>query len=193
MIDGIVLQKKLLVVGIMAADQNHGIGYKSQIPWRLKSDMAFFRETTMNSVVIYGSNTLKTLPVLKGRTEILLTRKPVEQNERTSKIAAVCDSVESALRMAAILAPREGRQAVYVIGGAQVYEAFIPYYDNFLLTRIKAVVQADTHFNTNFLTPVAGDSWKSTVVHEVEASEKDEFAFTIFEYSRVLNGQLAGS
>jgi dihydrofolate reductase len=60
---------------IVAVDKNWGIGKKNDLLFQLPLDMKFFRSTTLNKVVIMGSNTLKSFPngnPLKNRTNIVL-------------------------------------------------------------------------------------------------------------------------
>ena len=53
---------------ILATDSKYGISKLGNIPWRLKSDMAFFRDVTTRkygnnkNAVIIGKNTWKSLP-----------------------------------------------------------------------------------------------------------------------------------
>ena len=45
------------MIEIVAADKKWGIGIKGDLLTPLPEDMKFFRETTKNSVVIYGRKT----------------------------------------------------------------------------------------------------------------------------------------
>ena len=58
---------------IVAVDKNWGIGAKNDLLFNLKQDMAFFRETTMDKIVVMGRNTLESFPggrPLKRRVNI---------------------------------------------------------------------------------------------------------------------------
>ena len=60
---------------IVAVDKKWGIGKKNDLLFSLPEDMKFFREKTLNKVVIMGSNTLKSFPggkPLKNRTNVVL-------------------------------------------------------------------------------------------------------------------------
>ena len=46
---------------IVAVDKNWGIGKKNDLLFSLPKDMEFFRKTTLNKVVVMGSNTLKSI------------------------------------------------------------------------------------------------------------------------------------
>ena len=60
---------------IVAADQNWGIGAKNDLLYNLKQDMNFFKEMTMDKIVVMGRNTLESFPggkPLKRRINICL-------------------------------------------------------------------------------------------------------------------------
>lgn len=62
---------------IVAVDKNWGIGKDNKLLVSIPSDMKFFREETMNKVVVMGRKTLESFPnglPLKRRTNIVLTK-----------------------------------------------------------------------------------------------------------------------
>lgn len=102
---------------IVAADRSEGIARGGQIPWHLPSDMRHFRRMTMGeggSCVLMGRATWDSLPErfrpLPGRKNLVLSRA-----ERALEGAEWVPSFEAALAAAA------GSEALWVIGGAQVY------------------------------------------------------------------------
>ncbi len=61
---------------IVAAAKNWAIGYQGDLLFDLPDDMAFFKETTINKVVVMGRKTLLSFPngkPLKNRINIVLT------------------------------------------------------------------------------------------------------------------------
>jgi dihydrofolate reductase len=61
---------------VVARARNGVIGKDGALPWRLKSDMAWFKASTMGKPVIMGRKTWDSLPLkpLPGRTNIVLSR-----------------------------------------------------------------------------------------------------------------------
>ena len=47
---------------ILHCDNKWGIGKKNDLMFRLPKDMKFFRSTTLNKIVVMGSNTLLSFP-----------------------------------------------------------------------------------------------------------------------------------
>ncbi|MGZ5854543.1 MAG: dihydrofolate reductase, partial [Xanthobacteraceae bacterium] len=50
------------VVLVVAVAENGVIGSNGALPWRLKSDMAFFKSVTMNRPLLMGRKTWDSLP-----------------------------------------------------------------------------------------------------------------------------------
>ena len=51
-----------MIIGIVCVDKNWGIGKKNDLLFHLKKDMEFFKNTTMDSIVFCGYNTLLSFP-----------------------------------------------------------------------------------------------------------------------------------
>ena len=80
---------------IWAEDKNGLIGEAGSLPWSLPADMKFFKETTMNDVVVMGRKTYESIPKrpLKNRINIVLTK----QLDYKADGAIVCHSKEDVL------------------------------------------------------------------------------------------------
>ncbi len=60
---------------IVAKGKNNEIGYKKDLIWRIKEDLLFFKDVTMNSYIIMGRNTYESMPKkLPGRKYIILSK-----------------------------------------------------------------------------------------------------------------------
>ena len=59
---------------IVAIGKNREIGYQNKLIWRIKEDLDFFKNITMNSYIIMGRTTYESLPKnLSGRKYIILS------------------------------------------------------------------------------------------------------------------------
>ena len=60
---------------IVAKSRNGIIGVDGDLPWRLSSDLKFFKATTLGKPVLMGRVTWESLPFpLPGRPNLVLTR-----------------------------------------------------------------------------------------------------------------------
>jgi dihydrofolate reductase len=119
---------------VVARAQNGVIGRDGKLPWHLSADLKRFKALTMGSVMVMGRRTFESLPgLLPGRRHIVLTRDPAWQAEG----AEIARDVDEALLLA-------GGEPVSVIGGAEIFEAFLPHADQIELTEVLADVPGDT-------------------------------------------------
>lgn len=117
---------------IVAVDKKWGIGKNNDLLFHLPLDMKFFRETTLNKVVVMGSNTLKSFPggnPLKKRTNIVLYPGGEARPD--------CTIVQSLDEMFEVLKAYP-TDDVFVIGGAMFYKTMLPYCDTVYVTKVDA-------------------------------------------------------
>lgn len=123
---------------IVAVDDKWGIGNAGTLPWpRLPDDLRQFRQTTLNHSIVMGRATYESLgKPLPGRDNLVVTTKPID-----TEGVEVIDDLDCFLPWAA------AESATYwVIGGAQLYAATIPYASEMRITRVSGVYPADTYF-----------------------------------------------
>ena len=66
----------MLINGIVAMDNNKGIGKNNKLPWNLKSDLSRFQRITIgngNNALIIGKNTWNSINFLKHRDHLILS------------------------------------------------------------------------------------------------------------------------
>lgn len=125
---------------ILHADKQWGIGKNNDLMFSIPLDMKFFRETTLNKIVVMGNNTLKSFPngkPLKNRINIVLSRS---ENTRDD-----CIFVKSLDQLFEVLGDYNSDD-IYIIGGSSIYKMLLPYCSEVLVTKVDAVGGADTFF-----------------------------------------------
>ncbi len=129
-----------LVSLVVAVSENGVIGNAGGLPWHLPSDLKRFKAITLGKPVIMGRKTWESLPKrpLPGRLNIVLTRDTAYVAEG----ALVVSTVDDALRVARKSQPDE----ICVIGGAQVYQLFLPMAGRVYLSKVQLNVTGDTQF-----------------------------------------------
>ncbi len=119
---------------IVARADNGVIGKDGALPWHLPADLRRFKQLTMGAPMIMGRKTFDSLPgLLPGRRHIVLTRDTIWAEDS----AEVAHTVEQALALAN--APH-----VSVIGGAEIYAAFMSRADRIELTAVHLNPTGDT-------------------------------------------------
>ncbi len=143
------MEKSIII--ILAVDKENGIGIQGNLPWKLKSDMIYFREVTTTTLqkdkinaLIMGRKTWESIPEkfrpLPWRKNIVLSR-----NEFTSAWALHFFSLEEAIKS---LKDDENIENIFIIWGAQIYNEAINKWiaDMIYQTRIMWDFSCDTFF-----------------------------------------------
>ena len=122
---------------VVARADNGVIGHQGRLPWHLPADLRQFKITTMGAPMIMGRRTFDSLPgLLPGREHIVVTR----DKEWKADGVKVAHSRDEALQLAA------GAERVSVIGGAEIYHAFMPLTERIHLTEVHVAPEGDTFF-----------------------------------------------
>lgn len=161
---------------IVAVDENWSIGNNGDLLYSIPEDMKFFRQTTLNKVVVMGRKTLESLPgqkPLPKRTNIVVTTNP----SYTVEGALVCHSVEDVLETVKEYASED----VIIMGGKAIYEAFLPYCEKGYVTKIESNKTADTKLVNLDLLP----EWVCISVSEKKEYEGVSFSFCVYENQNV--------
>jgi dihydrofolate reductase len=172
-----------IVAIIVAVAENGVIGRQGVLPWRIPSEMAHFRRTTLDKPVIMGRKTFAALdqPLAK-RDNIVLTHN----REYAPQGAIAVESVEQALKVAGDCGLARGSKEIMVIGGAAVYAALLPRAVRIYFTRVHARPEGDVSFPD--LDP---GLWREMSSQHHAAGERDEFAYTISVFERAGTGSPA--
>ena len=129
----------MTLISMIAAHGKYGvIGKDGQMPWgRIGPDMAWFRRHTMGKTIVMGRVTHESIGfALPGRRNVILSRSgfvPPAGGHVCRDISEVLDQARDA-------------SEIVVIGGAQIYTAFMPHVTRFYRTRIHGEFEGDTHF-----------------------------------------------
>ncbi|KAJ4716557.1 Bifunctional dihydrofolate reductase-thymidylate synthase [Melia azedarach] len=141
---------------VVAATRDMGIGKDGKLPWRLPSDLKFFKEITQTSsdsgkknAVIMGRKTWESIPLLHrplpGRLNVVLTRSG-SFDIATAENVVICGSISSALELLAASPYCLSIEKVFVIGGGQILREALnaPECDAIHITEIDTSIECDT-------------------------------------------------
>ncbi|MGE0563723.1 MAG: dihydrofolate reductase, partial [Pseudolabrys sp.] len=111
------------IVLVAAVGENGVIGYKGQLPWRLKSDLRHFRHVTINRPLVMGRKTYDSIgKPLDHRTNIVLSRDLSQPAPGTVRAT----TLEAALGFARDDARKRHTNEIMVIGGGDLFEMLMP-------------------------------------------------------------------
>ena len=162
---------------IVAITENGVIGKDNDMPWKVSSDLQYFKKITMGKPIIMGRKTFKSIGrPLPGRVNIVVTRDTTFAEEGV----ITANSLDMALEVGKSLAEAKGLKEVMVIGGAQIYGLCLPEADRLYLTRIHAKIEGDTYF------PALDEKeWLEYSSEHNAAGEKDSHDFSFIVLDRI--------
>jgi dihydrofolate reductase len=165
-------------VRLVAAIGRRGeVGLNNRLLFRLKADMANFRQVTAKTPLVMGRKTWESFPKrpLPGRPNIIASRNLAFE----ASGAFVYSSLPPALAAARAMAANAGVPEVSVIGGAAVFEAGLEVATHMTLTEVDAEREADI-----FFPEFDRKAWREVSARRVEADADNEVSFTIRELTR---------
>jgi len=152
---------------IVAHDTNFGIGINNDLPWKLKSDLKWFKENTLHKSIIMGSNTYFSIPnhPLKYRKNIVLSTdfNKIQQIESEgARCFYTIRDLEETLK--------HQEEEFIIIGGSNIYNQFINKINKIYLTEIYS------DFSCNKFFPKV-DYSKWNTIYESELQEENNITF----------------
>ncbi|MBT8045360.1 MAG: dihydrofolate reductase [Verrucomicrobiae bacterium] len=131
------MKSKLRLTAIVAMTPERVIGKDGGLPWHLPEDLKLFRRHTTGHPIVMGRKTWDSIGFpLPNRQSIVLTRDSSWLAEGAEVIHTPDD-----LPNIQLIDPQ-----VFIIGGAQVYELFMPQLDEILISHVYENYPGDTRF-----------------------------------------------
>jgi len=164
---------KLSLIAAMAEDRV--IGIKNSLPWKLPSDMKWFRKHTLGKPIIMGRKTFESFGgrPLPERTNIVITR---DENYQADGIVVV-HSIEQAIEAARQTA--DNVPEAMIIGGASFYEQMLDKADRMYLTFVHKSLEGDAWFPEYNL-----GQWQQVESIDVAADEKNIYPHQFVVYDK---------
>jgi dihydrofolate reductase len=127
----------LTLIAVVAMTPARVIGRDGTLPWHLPEDLAFFKRITTGHPIVMGRKTYESIGrPLPKRRNIVLTRDV--------KWAAASIEVIHNPEALKNLPGLEGE--VFIIGGAEIYAAFMARLDALLISHLNEEHAGDTYF-----------------------------------------------
>ena len=124
---------------IVAVNKDWGIGYKGKQTIVIPEDRKYFREVTDGGIVVMGRKTFENLgKPLPNRKNIVLTKN------RDFKVRGV--TVAHSIGNVFEKVPQNSSHKIYIIGGAEVYNQFLPWCSYTYVTKTDIETESDRFF-----------------------------------------------
>lgn len=176
----------LAYYAIAAVSKNGGIGYKGDLPWRLKKEMEYFNRMTtqvngenVQNAVIMGRSTWQSIPdkyrPLKGRVNVVISKTLSNVPEGILLYPKLTDAVKS-------LHTNKKVEKLWVIGGAGLYNEAVKDKNckRLYITKIDQEFLCDTFFPDFDLAEFCEIN-ESNVPNEIQEDKGIKYEFKVFE------------
>ncbi len=157
--------KNLAMIACVSKDG--GLGQDNDLLWRFPEDQKFFRETTMGSAIVMGSKTYESIGrALPGRENIVLSRREI-----------VGDDIEVFHDRASLDAYlKTFPDKKFIIGGASLYEMYLPEAEEIYLTEVDAAKPANV-----FFPKFDHEKYHAEILQD---GKTDDFSYRIVRYTK---------
>ena len=173
---------------IVAIDEQNAIGKQGNLLCHLSADLKHFKALTTGHTVVMGSRTYLSLPrrPLPNRRNIVLTHQDAALFEGAEVVRSIEDILalnKNSNPIASITpdTPIIPDDALFIIGGGQVYEQLLPFSDKLYITRIHHTFpDADT-----FFPAIDPTLWQLVCTEYFPADDKNPYDYSFEEYNSI--------
>jgi len=129
---------RLSAVVAMTADRV--IGKDGELPWHIPEDLKVFKRITLGHPIVMGRKTFDSIGrPLPKRQNVVLTR------DRNWSLEGV-NVIHSKEELNELVFEESKSPTVYIIGGSEIYKAFLPELDELYVSKVKHSYSGDTYF-----------------------------------------------
>ncbi|MEI2467551.1 DfrD/DfrG/DfrK family trimethoprim-resistant dihydrofolate reductase [Niallia taxi] len=155
---------------IVAMAKDRVIGKNNDIPWRIPKDWEYVRDTTKRHTIVLGRKNLESIGrALPNRRNIILTR---DKNFNFDG-CEIAHSVEEVFDLCV------NEEEIFIFGGEQIYNIFLPYVNKMHITKIHHHFEGDTFFpEVNF------NEWREVSVEKGVMNDKNPYIYYFHVYER---------
>ena len=162
----------MIISSIVAVAKNRVIGNDNDIPWRLSTDLKYFKKQTSGHHIIMGRKSFLSIgKPLPNRTNVIVTRDPYF-------IASNCIVVHS-IPEALEIAEGRGETEAFITGGGMIYEQTMEIVDRLYVTEVDAEPEGDVHF-----PEIDYSQWKLVSEDPRKKGDRDDHNFNFKIYER---------
>jgi dihydrofolate reductase len=135
-----------MIASLFSVDQTGGVGNRGTLPWKHHpEDMAWFKELTLNHVVVMGRKTWDDPAMphpLPGRINVVVTNRPLDGYRSVRTIGG--DSICSRILELQTIYPSKN---IWIIGGVNLLMQCIDITDHAYVTHRKGSFYSDTRMH----------------------------------------------
>lgn len=162
----------MIISSIVAVAKNRVIGSNNDIPWRLSTDLKYFKKQTSGHHIIMGRKSFLSIgKPLPNRTNVIVTRDPYFIASNCIVVHSIPEAIE--------IAEKRGETEAFITGGGMIYEQTMDIIDRLYITEVDAEPEGDVHF-----PEIDYSQWKLISEDPRDEGERDDHKFNFKIYER---------
>ena len=158
---------------IVAIANKNIIGGDNKLLWHISEDLKRFKSITTGHTIVMGRKTFESFPKpLPNRHHVVLTR---DKNYKVdSDQVTVINDIEIVMKTY-----ENSGSEIFIIGGGEIYNLFLPYCNKLYLTKIKEDFEGDTYF-----PEINYNEWTITESSEEYIDSKNNLSYQFINLCR---------
>ena len=165
----------IVISHVVALSNNNVIGVNNDLPWKLKKDLAHFKEYTNNKIIIMGRKTFESI----GRPLPNRINFVVSKTIKDIEGAHVFTSTQDALLNANNLCVENEHKEIVIIGGGYLFRETLDVVNKLVLTRVNCDIDGDVYYPEINL-----EGWKETSSVKYEKDSENEYDFNVIVFEK---------
>jgi len=157
---------------------NRVIGRDNALPWKIPEDLAWFKQHTLNKTIVMGRKTWESLYYrpLPQRKHIIITGnkgyQPCDHKQQIVDSIQLMDNIHGIIQDYGTSETAE----IMIMGGASIYQQFLPYCHKMYLTTIQREFNGDAYFP--MFNPV---EWDEVFLQSQQTADQLQYDFRILQ------------
>ncbi|MBC7458901.1 MAG: dihydrofolate reductase [Bdellovibrionaceae bacterium] len=153
---------------IVAIAANLAIGKDNDLLWRYSEDLKFFKETTLNKIIIMGRKTFDSILKPRGkplpnRFHIVISR--TEHKSEFENVRYVKTLQEAYATSDMLIKLRNFPEDVFVIGGAEIYNQSLIDCQKLYITQVNKAFEGDVFYSPDYQIHFTRESFTTSLDH----------------------------
>jgi len=153
---------------IAAMSLNGVIGKGNALPWNIPEELKWFKEKTLDQVILMGRKTFESIGRPLPRRESIVLSRTMPAREDLRVIKNLSELTQK---------PPPKDKDIWVIGGAEIYKLTLPYCSDLFLTKVKLEIEDGDAFFPEFKElfqekEIVKATPEFTVIHYVNKNPK---------------------
>lgn len=131
----------------VAVSKNLVIGSNSNIPWKIRKDLEYFKQLTDGHIILMGRKTYESLPRrLSNRYHVVLSSQQHDSQLSPTSDVFFSDNLDDCLAKVYNMMELSADKKCFIIGGSSLFQQFSPHVSKLYVTHVDKYIKGDTYF-----------------------------------------------